>query len=574
MVRPTTGRATASGARIGLVALCGALVGCQGGLSGDGSRPGAGPFGPSGGAAGVGGASTLGQSALDSPGPMPIRRLNKDELNNTLRDLLEDDSQAAAGLPAESRGLSGFIEAGQVSVVDAEGLLAMSERVGSRLAAKLPGLLGCGAGGADEQACARSFFTSFGRRAYRRPLNPSELNELVDYVAAVKVDLGYSFENAVRTAIQAMLQSPAFLYHWELGAEPARVQAGVVPLTAHESAARLSYFLWGSMPDAALFAAVDTGRLASAADVAREGRRMLAEPKARSTIARFHSQWLKLEKLADLQKDPVLYPAFSPALAGNMAESSAEFVTRTILDGDGTLASLLTSTTYYVNAEVAKLYGVTAGAQTGLMPVSVPGNQRAGLFTQAAFLSVHATATDSHPIKRGHKLYQDVLCGSVPPPPAAIPPAGEPTESLSTRETFSLHGQAACAVGCHARFDGLGFAFEHYDGLGQYQTTDGGKPVDASGTLVAPSGTDSWSFANAVELSSVLASSEDVRRCIGKQWFRFALGRMDLPGDGASLASAHEAFAASDHNLRELILGVAVSRSFLNRSPAEGEVLK
>src|SRR5262249_26165596 len=150
--------------------------------------------------------------------------------------------------------------------------------------------------------------TRFGRRAYRRPLLPAEVSALVDYHRSVKTMLGYPFLEAARLVLEAMLMSPSFLYHWELGPQPATAKSGLVRLGPNEIASRLSYFLWQSMPDDGLFAAADGGRLATETDVEREARRMLADAKARPAIAAFHRQWLLLEKLADAQKDPNIYP--------------------------------------------------------------------------------------------------------------------------------------------------------------------------------------------------------------------------------------------------------------------------
>ncbi len=535
---------------------------------------------------------------------MPLRRLGADELNNTLRDLLGDSSKPASVLPGQGRGLHGFPEAGVVSVVDVEHILELVESVAAAAAPRLPSLLACGPMPATqvvEDACIRSFVVRFGRRAFRRPLGADEIARYVQRYRAARANLGYGFLDGARVLLQVLLFSPNFLYHWELGPQAAAAQGTVVRLTPHELAARLSYFLWASMPDEALFAAVDAGRLKTQADIEYQARRMLADGKARPTIARFHSEWLMLDRLVDARKDKALYPMWNDRLADAMAAETAEFVTRTIIDGDGRLETLLTSSTSYINPTLARLYGVDApaapvpvavarprdGAQLGprpahqsvapvsdLMVTHLDPTERAGLFTQASFLAAHATATSSHPVKRGHEIFLNVLCGEVRPPKFSIPPVGAQPANVSTRELFAQHAKNECTGGCHDLMDPLGFAFEHYDAVGRFRTVDGGKPVDASGTLSPPSGGPDVPFDNAIGLARALVGSEDVQRCMVKQWFRFAFGRREVSADEPSLMKVNVAFRRSGLNVRELLVSLSTSLAFRYRASGAGEVLR
>jgi Protein of unknown function (DUF1592)/Protein of unknown function (DUF1588)/Protein of unknown function (DUF1595)/Protein of unknown function (DUF1585)/Protein of unknown function (DUF1587) len=521
------------------------------------------------------GRTTAGPELQDQPGLMPLRRLTRSELGNTLRDLLGESTTVVEALPPDSVGVSGFQEAGVVSAVDVDHLVDLAERVGKNVAARLPALLACDPAVTGEDACARQFFVKFGRRAYRRPLAESEIANLVAYVKDVRAKLTYSFAEAMRVAVQAMLLSPSFLYRWELGPLAARGEpGGLVRLDADETAARLSFFLWGSMPDDALFDAVDRNQLATTDDVLREGRRMLSDPRAQQSVASFHSQWLGLDRLVDEQKDSKQFPEWNPSLAGAMLEETAAFAIGTVLEGDGRLSTLLSSSTSYVNADLARLYGVNGVTSQTLVLQALDPAQRAGLFTHASFLASHATPTSSHPVKRGKKIFSDVLCGTIPPPPAMVPPTETPSPNVSTRERFVAHEQNQCAKACHSLMDPPGFAFEHYDAVGRYRTMDGGKPVDSSGLFVGPSGGDPIAFNDAIEFMNILAASDDVRRCVTNRWFRYAVGRADVPGDEASLETAYDAFVKSEYNVRELMVGVAGSRSFQYRTPAEGEVLQ
>ncbi len=198
----------------------------------------------------------------DSPGPMPLRRLTRAELGNTLHDLTGASTTVADSLPPDGKGESGFQEGGDVSALDVVQLLEVVERVSVGFAARLPTLMGCDPVAIGEDACAGQFIAKFGRRAYRRPLSDAETAKFVAFAKTARTTLTASFVESIGLSVQALLLAPSFLYHWELGPVAARAQSdGLVRLGAHELASRLSYFLWGSMPDDALFDAVDRGRL-------------------------------------------------------------------------------------------------------------------------------------------------------------------------------------------------------------------------------------------------------------------------------------------------------------------------
>ncbi len=540
----------------------------QPGLTPDGTppaakgTPGKGPTG----AAGSGGTTA---PVLDQPGPRALRRLSRDELNNTLRDLLGDTSSPANPLPPDGRGDTGFTDTGSLSTVVVNYLLEMVERVGQTATAKLPGLIACDPVAMGDVACAKGFIERFGRRAYRRPLDSAEVTDLVTYFTSVETTLKAPFTDAIRLVLEAMLLSPRFLYHWETSNAPAKADNGLIRLSPSETASRLSYFLWATMPDDALFAAVDNGRLTAAADVERETLRMLADGRARQAVAAFHSQWLGLDRLAQVPKDSKQFPMFTPALVTSMLAEVDDLVTHSVLDNAGSLKSLLLSPAATLDMPLAKVYGLgTAGA------VALDATQRAGLFTRAAFLTVNASPIASHPVKRGVSIYRGLLCGNLPPPPEVVVPPQAPPPGVSTREQYAAHGQNACASGCHALFDGLGFAFEHYDAIGRFRAEDGGKPVDATGTVRPPSGGPPLAFQDAIQMMGLLAAAADTRDCVARQWTRFALGRREVDGDAASLAGAIGGFKTGDGDVRGLIVALAKSRSFLYRSPSSEEVVR
>jgi hypothetical protein len=268
-------------------------------------------------------------------------------------------------------------------------------------------------------------------------------------------------------------------------------------------------------------------------------------------------------------KDTTVFKDYTPALAQAMIAETREFVSGLMVGGDGKLTTLLTSTTSTIDPALARLYKVPGVTATG--PRTLDGSQRAGIMTQASFLASHATAADSHPVKRGKLVADRLLCQDLPLPPDNVPDPKPAAADLPTRQRYAEHGASACAAACHSIIDPLGFAFEKYDAIGGFRTTDGGQPVDATGTVML--GGQQRSFKDAVELVNLLAQSDEVRACMGQQWLRFALRRQDGPGDAASLASAQEAFRKSSYDIRELIVGLTRTHAFTHRTASMGEVL-
>jgi hypothetical protein len=296
---------------------------------------------------------------------------------------------------------------------------------------------------------------------------------------------------------------------------------------------------------------------------------MIKDPRARDAMADFFIQWLGIAQLPDMIKDTTVFKDYSPALAQSMITETREFVSNLMVGGDGKLTTLLTSTSSFIDPGLARLYNVSGVTAAG--PRALDGAQRAGILTEASFLASHATAADSHPVKRGKMLADRLLCQDLPLPPDNVPDPKPPAPNLTTRQRYAEHGASACATACHSIIDPLGFAFEKYDAVGGFRTTEGGQPVDASG--VVQLGGQTRAFKDAVELVGLLAQSEEVRTCMGSQWLRFALRRQDGPGDAASLASAQEAFRKSSYDIRELVVGLTRTHAFTHRAVSPGEVL-
>jgi hypothetical protein len=502
---------------------------------------------------------------------MTLRRLTRVELNNTLQQLLGDASHPADELPADVAANSGFLTGNDVATVDAERISEMAQTVAGAAAAKLDMLSGCAAASVGEAMCAKQFIASFGRRAFRRPLDAGEVMAFQQLYDKVHGAIGVDHKGSMAVLLQAMLQSPSFLYHWEVGPRGGQRESGLVKLGPYELASRLSYFLWQSMPDDALFDAADKGRLANAADVEREARRLLADPRARPALLDFHRQWFKLVGVEKL----VIANVFPLAAAQAAADEVAAFVDYVLTgEGAGKLATLLAAPLGFANATSAKLYGLASVTGTAMRKVDLDPGQRAGILTQLAFLAQTGKGLASEPIYRGGVVLEQILCEQKPPPLAAVPKLAEPQANMSTREQHQMHQSNPVCAACHQAFEPLGYAFETYDGAGRWRTQDGGKPVDASGTVTTTRGHETLTFKNAVELARALAKSPQVQACAVTKVFRYQAGAVESDADAPALAAALAKAGKGDLDLRELLVATASSTSFLYRAPTSGEVLQ
>jgi hypothetical protein len=498
---------------------------------------------------------------------MPLLRLTRLEYNNTVRDLLGDTTHPADQFPLdEDTTVAGtpflYRRYGEVAQLDADLLRGAAEKLA---AAYTP----APCSGGNESACATQFITTFGARAYRRPPLPDEIARLTDLYNIGRTTLMLDYPGGVRLLVEAMLQSPEFIYHWELGPQTATKDGNVIRLGPYELASRLSYFIWKTMPDQTLFDVAAAGNLAADADVEAQVRRMLGDPKAQDSLAEFFVEWLSLNKLPTRAKDAATYPQWNDAMKADMMSEAQTFVKSVVFGGDGTLDTLLTANYSFVDQTLGPIYGVSS-ASTTLAQTPLDPSQRAGILTQSGLLAVTGSTTGSHPVKRGREIYERFMCGVIPPPPNNVPPPDPPTAGGTTRQRFERHDHQACAVGCHSLMDPIGFAFEHYDGIGQWRTMDNGGMVDSKTTVTLdgmPHDVD-----DAVALSKVLAASKEVHDCFTAQYARYAFDRTDTPDDLASLQSAAAAFASGKNDVRELIVGIAKSRSFRFRSIAQGEM--
>jgi hypothetical protein len=504
-----------------------------------------------------------GECLTVDPGPSPIRRMTRFEYNNTVRDLLGDKTLPAADFGAEEEALGFNNNAANLvtSSTLAEKYMLAAEGISSRATEKLSRILPCEPELIGDEPCARQFIDHFGARAYRRPLAPGEADMLFALYSFGHTV--HDFREGIRMVIEAALQSPHFLYRVELGA-PDGPSENVVRLNDWEMASRLSYFLWGTMPDDQLFTAAEAGLLNTKEQVADQAKRMLDDPRARQVTLDFHRQWLDYDRIASATKDPALFPSWSALLKDAMREETERFINAVIFEEGGELGALLTASYTYLSPELAEFYGVTVPSGPGFNRVELDPTERAGLLTMGSLLALNAHSNQTSPVHRGKLVREAFLCDIMPmPPPDAMITVPTPDPNSTARERFAEHSKNSACRGCHELMDPIGFGFESYDAVGRFREEENGAPVDASGSIVQSD--INGEFDGAVELAHKLTGSEDVRACYATQWFRYASGRGETHADDCSMAALRERFKAAGGNIQELLVALTQTDAFLYR---------
>jgi hypothetical protein len=499
-----------------------------------------------------------------NPGPSPLRRLNRTEYATTVRDLFGDAGKMPVDLPPEERalGFDNSAESRSVSDMLAGRYVSTAETLATAAAARLGALLPCDPAKDGEMVCLDRFLDTFGKRAWRRPL---EADERVNLKRAYTEGKTTTFAEGIQAVIQVMLLSPQFLYRVERGVPVAGAE--YLRLTPWEVASRLSYLLYGSMPDEPLLAAADAGKLSTADEVLAQAQRMLKDPRTAQMVASFHDEWLRLDELAELDKEAMVYPSFKPELRAPLRQETQTLIDQVIWKGDGKVSTLLTAPYTFVNGPLAQYYGYKGVTGDAFQQVTLPPDQRAGLLTEGGLLSVLGVPDDSITslVFRGLFVRERLLCQPIADPPAGATDMNPPITATTTGRESSLDRQKIALCGaCHSQMDPLGFAFEAFDGVGLWKTTDHGKPVDASGALT---GTDvDGAFTGAVDFARKLAGSKTVQECVATQWFRYGYGRQETADDACTIDTLRRSFAASGGNVRDLLLALTQTDAFLFRS--------
>ena len=414
----------------------------------------------------------------------------------------------------------------------------------------------------EEVACARRILERLATEAYRRPATPRDVDELLPfYQQGARAAASGGFENGIRTALQAMLSSLHFLFRAE--EIPATVGANsIYRISDVDLASRLSFYLWGTIPDAALIDAARRGELSTPAGFERQVRRLAADPRVEALAKRFATQWLRLQDLDKVEPDALSFPYYDEALAAAMARET-ELVFHHLVREDRPLLELLTADYTFANERLARHYGIDGVSGPDFRKVAYPDQRRRGLLGHGSILTLTSHGNRTSPVLRG-KWVLEVLLGSPPPPPPDDVPDLEETADAkdgkfrSVAEQLAMHRESPACSSCHNVIDPIGLALDNFDVTGGWRIKDRGVLVDASGELY-----DGTPLGGAADLRQALVARGDVIVThFTEMLMSYAIGRRVEYYDMPAIRKIVREAKANEYRLSSLILGVAKSAAF------------
>jgi len=417
------------------------------------------------------------------------------------------------------------------------------------------------ASGKPEEPCANQILTALAHRAYRRPIAPSDIQPLMNLFAAGRKD-GGTFEAGIETALRAILVSPDFLFRVE------RDTASTAPMhrvSDLDLAARLSFFLWSSIPDDSLLLIAEQGKLHDPAVLHQQVARMLADAKSKALVDNFAGQWLQLRNVASWRIDPDKFPNFDDPLRDAMRKET-ENLFNYIMREDRSVLEFLDADYTFLNERLARHYGIPGVRGSYFRKVALSSPERGGILTQGSILTVTSYPTRTSPVVRGKWILENVLGAPPPPPPPDVPQFEEKSvgSPRNLREQLEKHRSNPGCAGCHSRMDPLGFALENYDSTGRFRTTDGGAEIDASGSL--PNG---QAVRGPGDLKRVMMDRRDqFVETLCERLLTYALGRGLEYYDQPAVRQIRRNAAANDYRFSSLILSIVDSVPFqMRRTP-------
>ncbi len=504
-----------------------------------------------------------------NPGRPTIRRLNKAEYNNTIRDLLGVDFKPAKTFPSDDVGY-GFDNIGDVLTLSpllVEKYLASAEQVVDAAwnnPKTFRRILTRELNDKNDTKTARLIIADFARRAYRRPVTDAEVDRLMRFVKLAQKNKD-SVEVGIKIAAKAILVSPHFLFRVEKN-RPAEKGKSGHPVSDFELASRLSYFLWSSMPDEKLFQLAAKKQLRDPKILKQQVKRMLADPKSEALVKNFAGQWLQLRNLRvkAVNPDPDAFPNFDDKLREAMVRETELFF-QAIMKEDRSIMELLDSDFTFVNERLAKHYGIPGIRGEQFQKVELKDARRGGILTHASILTVTSNPTRTSPVMRGKWVLENILNAPPPPAPPDVPELPEDKKTVasgSLRKRLEIHRRNPTCASCHQRMDPIGFGLENFNGIGAWREKDGKFDIDASGEL--PTGEK---FKGPKELRSVLikAKGKEFRRCAIEKMLTYALGRGLEYYDRCAINEIHDRMAKNNYRFSSLVNGIVQSTPFQMR---------
>ena len=512
--------------------------------------------------------------------PLTIRRLTHSQYNNTVRDLLGDRTQPANGFPKEDfiHGFRNQLEGQSISPLLAEAYGKAAERlaVAAFRGGDPRGLLPCSDAASFDSECVSTFVRQFGQKAFRRPLADSEVDSYMRLFQSEAERLADPLAGA-KVVVETMLQSPHFLLRVEHGPDGEYAQ--------FETASRLSYLLWDTMPDDELLTLAADGGLSTAEQIEATARRMLQDDRAVRSLDEFLAQWMRFDSVLSATRDRRKFREFSPELAAAMVEETRRLFHHLVWD-DQNFMEFFTADYTFLSSPLARVYDLPAPSEE-YMRVSYPADSgRAGVLGHASFLAVTSKPAETSPTERGLFVRNHFLGQEVPAPPPGVNtnlPAVTEDTPMTNRQRLDLHLNSEACASCHRLIDPIGLGLEQYDAIGGFSEKlslqfSGGygerrrerEPVeldvDTTGWI---QGMEDSDFSTPKQLGQLLANSETCQRCIVKQFFRYTFGRQETAADQPVIDDVLRRFCDSKFQFRELILAMVTSDLFLQQGTHE-----
>jgi hypothetical protein len=503
----------------------------------------------------------LNEAAATKPDQL-VRRLTHSQYNNTVRDLLGDYSRPAQRFPTEDY-VDGFknqlrLQGMPPLLVEAFSTTAEKLAINAFRAGDVNGLIPCKPASASDPKCRDQFIRTFGLRAFRRPLRDAEFQRYAAAFSAQARATG-KFLDGARTVVEAMLQSPKFLFHVEAGPDGRSVDYAI--------ASRLSYLLWDTMPDKVLLDAAARGDLRTAANRERAARRMLDNPLAAQSLDEFFNEWLRFDRVLNAFKERRRYPEFTPEMAAEMVEE-----TRRLLDhlvwNNGNFMELLTADYGFLSSDLATLYKLPAPPGQFELSKYPADARRAGFLGHGSFLASTAGPVETSPTARGIFVREQLLCQHVPPPPPNVNTTlPDPTEDMpqTRRQRMSAHAINPACSSCHRLMDPIGFGLESFDAIGRWRDKEkilkSDLPIDTGGEIA---GLPNSAFSDVRQLGRILAESPVCQECMVRQIFRYAYGRLETNSDQETIHQLFVKFRDSGFHFKDLLIALVRSPEFLH----------
>ena len=494
-----------------------------------------------------------------------MRRLTEEQYRNAIADIFGTDIAVAGRMDPLVRMPHRLQTSGVSTISVSPAGIEQYTRIARAVAAQVvdeehrAALVGCQPAAEDrpDDACAGEFLGRVGRFLFRRPLQPADLEQQVA-AAREGASMSGSFYTGLALSLETMLVSPRFLFDIDV-TEPDPSRPGETRLDAYSKASRLSFFLWNTTPDAGLLEAAARGELHHAEGLVGQVDRMVTSPRLEAAVRMFFSDMLGFERIADLAKDPVLYPQFVRGVKADMPEQTLRTIVDLLVREDEDYRKLFTSRMTFMTRALGTVYGLPVEPDTdGWARYEFPeDSNRAGLLTQMSFLATYSHDGRSSPTLRGKALRELLLCQPVPDPPANVNfSLVENTKTGTVRDRLTQHRELRACASCHRIMDPIGLTLENFDGVGAYRTTENDAPIDASGEL------DGTEFSGPVALGEALSGHPALPGCLASRVSEYAVRRPLTPGDEDWVEEMTSQFTGEEYRVPALFRAVATSPTF------------